>query len=201
MTTMRKILFTVMIIGLTASATYAQSAKEAIMALKKMEARTQSGISYRDYSSALGEAKFAVNMFQESKDASKDIELKESILRVMGHYEMAGTFWGYKFSIWEHGISGKGKKIVIAIYPDASKDADSGGAVIDIGGGSKIMIVERLLPIIWSEASNELTIATKLYSKLDDDTACDCDKLISENKELKKQVKLLESKIKKYRKR
>lgn len=50
---------------------FAESTKEAIRALKKLEAKIEVGISYNDYSSALGGANFEVRMFLESPEAKE----------------------------------------------------------------------------------------------------------------------------------
>ena len=67
---MKKILcFIILLIPIFA---YADNTKDAVMALKKMEARVQSGISYRDYGNALADAKFPVNLFMESIEVKKN---------------------------------------------------------------------------------------------------------------------------------
>ena len=72
---MKKILcFIILLIPIFA---YADNTKDAVMALKKMEARVQSGISYRDYGNALADAKFPVNLFMESIEVKKNPELTD----------------------------------------------------------------------------------------------------------------------------
>ncbi|MEW6614856.1 MAG: hypothetical protein AB1401_05265 [Thermodesulfobacteriota bacterium] len=66
---------------------FAESAKEAVRALKKLEAHIETGISLRDYSLALGDVKFEVNLFLESKDASNNLQLTELIKKIMSEYE------------------------------------------------------------------------------------------------------------------
>ena len=201
MANMKKIFIAVMVIGLTFTAitAYAQSAKEAIMGLKKLEARCQSGISYRDYSSALGEAKFPVNLYKESKEASKNIKLTESILRAMGHYERAGSYWSYKFSIWELGVNKDSEKGIIEIYPDADKDAYHDGArtTSQTISGNR-MLVDFLLRVVWREAGKELANASNLYSQAETELSNETEnlrkeneKLKAENSNLKKQLELM----------
>ena len=100
MAKMKKLFIATIMIGLTFTAitAFAQSAKEAVFGLKKLQARCQSGISYNDYSNALADAKFPVNLFMESKEAKKNPELTDSINRVMKHYEYAGGLWNIKIS-------------------------------------------------------------------------------------------------------
>jgi hypothetical protein len=162
---MKKIFLFSVILILISGIAYAQSAKEALRGLKKLEAKCQSGISYRDYSSSMGDAKFEVNLFQESKAAGKNQELTNCILRAMGHYINAGIYWDMKFSGHNPTIDSILSKdlepIILKQYPDADKDAHEGGARLSLGNNNPIM-VDFLLPIIWSEASKELNKASKL---------------------------------------
>jgi hypothetical protein len=85
-----------MVIIFSANVCFAQSAKDAVRALQKLQARVESGISYRDYGLALGDARFDVNLFLQSPQA-KNEKLKASIRRAMEHYQMARTVWQVKF--------------------------------------------------------------------------------------------------------
>ena len=67
---MKKLIVLAMVIGLLISnICYAQSAKDAVRALQKFQARIEVGISYRDYAPALGDVKFEVNQFLRSPEA------------------------------------------------------------------------------------------------------------------------------------
>jgi hypothetical protein len=71
---MKKLLLLAMALGLLvglSSICYAQSAKEAVRALPKLQARVEAGISYRDYSPALGDALFEVKLFLQSPGAKE----------------------------------------------------------------------------------------------------------------------------------
>lgn len=135
--------------------TYAQSAKEAVMGLKKLQARCQSGILYRDYSNAVGDAKFPVNLFAESSDAKRYPELMESINKVLQHHEFAVVIWSEATS--NQGFIGVeyplGRNIE-RLYPKAEKWYTNK----DYHAGS-------LLPYIWGKASEELKNTTELLSK------------------------------------
>jgi hypothetical protein len=162
---------------------YAQSAKEAVFGLKKLQARCQAGIAYRDYSNALADAKFPVNLYMESSDAKKNPELTDSINKVMGHYEYAGTLWNSKMlglTIDEkYGfftVDSKRGREISSLYPQASQ------ALTD---KKDSYFLDGLLPIIWGAASQELENATKLYAKIEGDTSNDIDKLKKENEQLK----------------
>jgi DNA repair exonuclease SbcCD ATPase subunit len=62
------------------------SAKEAVNALQKLEARIEVGISYLDYSRALGETLYQVEQFLQSPASSKLPEFSNSIRKVLSHY-------------------------------------------------------------------------------------------------------------------
>jgi len=190
MANVKKLFIAAMVIGLifTAITAFAQSAKEAIYALKKLEARVQSGISYRDYSSALGEAKFPVNMFIESADAKKAPELTASINKAMAHYEFVGAIWNAKFSsdnpYLKGGFIEEGSSLGLRIhelYPQAESEKN-------------YYFADELFRIIWAEASKELKNTTNLSTITKGNKSNDCDKLKEENAKLKKQLELMKSK-------
>jgi hypothetical protein len=79
------------------SSLFAQSAKEALMALKKLQAKVQVGISYKEYGPAVGDTKFPVNLFLESNEAKKDFKFTQAIKAAMKHYEGALEVWGCRF--------------------------------------------------------------------------------------------------------
>ncbi len=140
----------------------AQSSKDAYNALKKLEAKIQTGISFKEYSPALGDAKFEVNMFSESAEAKEKPRLKEIFNRTMGHYEEAGMVWRYRFA---------GKSVPNCMVPSEQGGDDS--ALIEQISRTypstrlKIDSMGRLwyddaLKAIWQEASEELKKAAPL---------------------------------------
>jgi hypothetical protein len=82
------------------SFSFAQSAKEALMALKKLQAKIQIGISYKEYGPACGDAKFPVNLFLEGDEAKKDFKFTQAIKTAMKHYEGAFEVWGCMFGLY-----------------------------------------------------------------------------------------------------
>jgi len=172
---------------------YAQSAKEAVMGLKKLQARCQSGISYRDYSNAVADAKYPVNLFMESADSEKMPDLKASIHKVMEHYETANLFWNRRMNvrqgevmlesglIWTESPMGK---YISNNYPEAVAIAPTTG-VNWLLGNPKYYPLDSVLPIMWNKASMELENATALYSKTEENKSNDIDKLRKENETLK----------------
>jgi hypothetical protein len=64
-------------------------AKEAVFALKKVQARTEIGADYRDYSSALADAYFSVKMFLESGQADTAPEFSQALRDSVTWYKTA----------------------------------------------------------------------------------------------------------------
>ena len=68
---------------------------EAIGALKKLRSLIQAGISYENYTPALGEALYRANLFLEGPEATKRPQLAKSIVKVVNHYIMVKEVWGF----------------------------------------------------------------------------------------------------------
>jgi hypothetical protein len=191
MANIKKAFIIVIVIGLTFTAitAFAQSAKDALMGLKKLEARCQSGISYQDYSNALADAKFPVNIYIQSNDAKKYPELTESINKSMQHYEFVNTLWHEKMSgkpgeaLHDGLILQKGEfGIVIQRLYSQTRTTKFLWATY--------YVFDSALPAIWGEASKELENTTKLYAKVDENKSDDIDKLKKENEQLKADVEV-----------
>ena len=204
---------------------YAQSAKEAIMALKKMEARVQSGISYRDYSPALGETKFSVNVYLEDPEANKNPEITSLIKRVMVHYEQAGFVFKeslsgpYRYLDHTSSVLSKESQLreiseqqiykgLIEQYPEANMFIEDGGALdrdkSDKGKDinnlkyGRILDLNHLLPMIFKRASDDLKNASTLLSKANanaGENQNDIEKLKEENNDLKMEIMKLKKEI------
>ena len=71
----------------------AQSAKDAVRALQRLQARVEAGISYRDYAPALGDALFEVKLFLRSPEAKTKPALAAAISKAMEYYQTAGEMW------------------------------------------------------------------------------------------------------------
>lgn len=158
---------------------YAQTAKEAVMGLKKLQARCQSGIAYRDYSNAVADAKFPVNLFMENADASKYPELTASIDKVMKHYEYAGGLWNHKLSSRFAALIKCDSKLAVEInklYPQAER--------VSALSEEDCYFVDSVFPVIWAAASKELENTTKLLAKMDDYSSSELGNLKRENNEL-----------------
>lgn len=159
----------------------AQSAKDALRALSKLQAKTEVGISLRDYRNELGDVKFEVDLFLKSKEAGKNTELANHIKKAMYTYLDALRVWDS-----EYGIDGEfqfldiesefGKEL-IEKYPDAKKDILQGGAIFnlkdllkegaEIPDDLKKQVIghDVMLRIIWAKASKEIDLATQILAE------------------------------------
>jgi hypothetical protein len=80
-----------------------ERAEIAIHALKKLESLCKSGISQRDYITALGETSFAVSKFAEQAESNTFQNLKLSIVKTMQLYNNVYDY--LMLSAFEGGIS------------------------------------------------------------------------------------------------
>lgn len=153
------------VLTVTTGIAFAQSAQDAIVGLKKLDTQVDTGISYRDYSGALAEAKLPVRLFAEGPEAAANPEFVKSLLKSIEHYEFAKRVWDAKFSALDHEkmlgggfISAKGTlgqtikerypaaQLLDGYYPlptllpfawaEAEKEADAAAAIAPSGGGA-----------------------------------------------------------------
>ena len=188
---MKKLPIIVLVIILFPTIAIADSAKEAVRALKKLEARCQTGISYKDYAPALGDAKFEVNLFIEGREATKKPELTRMISQTMKDYEMAQTVWAKKFSDQQLTVSSYIFRedplynLLLQEYPDANKSIKEGGVLQElynpdackyivskgiplpsfcIDRGEFKIDIDRMVNFIWTKASERLKTAMRSIS-------------------------------------
>ncbi len=70
-----------------------QKAKEAVLALEKLESTIESGVGLQDYSKALAEANFPVKMYLTGDSAPNFPELSKSIEDAVKWYRAARSVW------------------------------------------------------------------------------------------------------------
>jgi len=167
--------------------TSGQTAKDAIMALKKLDARVETGISYKDYAPALGEAKFPVNLFLESSKAKENPELTVHIRKAIRYFQTPNLIWEYKLSngniISTHADCGK---IISRDFPD-----------LEIEG---FIYIPDALNSYWNEAGKEIKFASDIYANLDSKTTSakqELEKIKQENESLRKENEMLKAENKK----
>lgn len=182
-------LFFILLVGVP-TLSHAQSAKDALMALKKLEARIQGGVTYRDYGSALGEAKFPLNLYFESSEAKKYSDLSSSLRNAMYHYDVASRVWEFKMGRPPSrgrfiNVNSDLGKYLEKSYPNVKTDALS---ELKIFGKDSTYDADLVLRLIWKDASKEVDNATIEYAKLEEKPSDETAKLKKEIAELKKEV-------------
>jgi hypothetical protein len=83
-----------------------QSARNALNAVKKVEARTEVGINYKDYSTVVGEAWADVKIFTESPEGKKLPAFSFLLVSAMGKHKLALDVWHHSVRMVEAGLRG-----------------------------------------------------------------------------------------------
>ena len=177
---MRKtiVLWTILVSVLMTATAYGQTALDALRALKKLEARIEIGLNYKEYALYLADAKVDTTFFLESSAARQNRALSEKINRILDHYEMARLVWNLKVTKTEDfgtafghlmsmqsGEEGALSRRLLKMYSQANKSVDKGG-VLTMGSygsrGTNEILVDKMIGIIWKEASKELKEAIRM---------------------------------------
>ena len=144
---------------------YAQSAKEAFMALKKLEARTQAGISYRDYGPALGEATFPVNLYLETAEGKESSDLANAIRRTMSIYSDARLSFRYNVKGGRfYGDNTNLGRYLLPKYPILGKRLSEGGARRPPSASKYDLYSKITTTILFDLAGQSLAEASKLLA-------------------------------------
>lgn len=176
---MKKIIFlSLLILLFIVPAADAQSARDTVKALKRIEARADMGISYNEYVLAVADARVEVQMYLESHEAKQKAALTGLIKKILEHYETAREVWKNKVSrtqdigtVFGHVIclnddpEGALGRRLLKQYPLAEKPVDQGGALakrIYKKDRCEEVLVDNLIYIIWQEASKDLLQATRM---------------------------------------
>jgi hypothetical protein len=77
---------------------FGASAKEAIMALMKLQMKCETGILYSDYLPAINQAKTPVMLYIESPASKNAPEFSEALSSALAHYELADRIFEYMFN-------------------------------------------------------------------------------------------------------
>ncbi len=156
---MRRTFAIAMAILLAGCAVHAESARDVVKAFAKLDARTEIGINYRDYTAALGDVNFEFKSFQEGPESKRYPEITRALGVALGRYTEAGM-------LWQLGVGGAKRlypgeeisKWITARYPDAAKSLGEGGATFSSGG----MSIIDVLPFFWKDAGENIEVAKKL---------------------------------------
>ncbi len=156
-----------------------QPAKDAIEALKKLEARFLVGISYRDYAPALGETVHQVRAFLERPTKEERRELAVAVEKVLLDYSMVKNVWDMEISRNARNIVvDKGKKNpdflekILSVHPEVQNvmfisSTDSFELSLGIKPSTSYLYpYADIRSVILTKASEELRKAENLLSQL-----------------------------------
>ncbi|MEW6615015.1 MAG: hypothetical protein AB1401_06065 [Thermodesulfobacteriota bacterium] len=191
------VMTTVLIAMIFPTYAFGQSAKEAILALKKLQVKVQTGITYKEYSPAVAEAKFPVIVFLESPEGKLDTALSAYLSKAVRHYDNAISVWGIKFSsrrVESRIYADKNRELfeaVIRMYPDSPVNVTgyTKQSYIDIG---------EMLSFIWTKASIELEKASGLLAQVESNAKAlklEGQLLQKENEQLKAEITVMRTEI------
>jgi len=138
---------------------FGQTTKEVFKALKRVEARVETGIAYKDYPQVIADAKVDVDAFLASKEAQKNPQFSEHIKKAIDYYLAAGKIWNIEFDspynnrlndiVTENSPLGL---IIRKLYPKAPLERTQIGPIYNI---------PEVLASVWKDASKELNFASK----------------------------------------
>jgi hypothetical protein len=145
---------------------FGQTAKDAIEAMQKLGARTEVGISYKDYGPALGEANYKVKTYLENPESDKNPKLKGSIKKSWLCYLAVNQVWEYQFARGQSSTPNLLDRqsylktdapfidLLIKYHPEISQKIQDG----------RFLAFSDAIAVIWKEASQEVQFASKLLS-------------------------------------
>lgn len=96
----------------------------ALNALKKLQAKTEVGVSYRDYSPAVADARFAVKQFLDTPRAGSEA-ISAALASALAAYEDAGELWNLEIQFGQPFVQCEGalsEKVICDKYPELFKD-------------------------------------------------------------------------------
>lgn len=133
------------------------AAKEPIKALRRLQSRVQTGISYREYPSAVSDAKYEIDAYSREY-SDKTPEYSKHLNNALIKYSDAIKAWNYKFEgrgvenlIWMPGVVNAFKNK----YPELNAAETTGGLRID-----------SVLQILWNLAGRDIESAQTEFSIL-----------------------------------
>jgi hypothetical protein len=148
---------------------------EARKSLKQLQAKVEVGISYKDYTVALGDVKFAVDNFLASPDAKDKPALSNAIRNSLKCYIDVKTLWGLKIEGTELNRAFRGLgiksdsddflrtggrhvddiwKVLVKNHPEFAALSTAGEPQLDYHGDSYYTVkIDNLIRLLWVKAS------------------------------------------------
>jgi len=137
-------------------------AAEALRALKALQSVTTAGVTYRDYSTRVGETKIHVDRLTRSP--ASPIDATRPIDEAMRYYITAGSVWSTKLSGSLFLVSKKDVPEDCPHYPAylaSLKQLYPSRKIDDLGGGF-LNLSKGMIQVYWSCAGDKITEAERL---------------------------------------
>lgn len=133
---------------------FADTSRDAIRALKKIEAYTQIGVSKDEYVASLKDAQYEVNLYfyLDNPDLQKDHELAALIKQIMEYYVFAYNLW--KKGEWIHL---REATELLKKFPDMSQNTN----IVQ----ERTVQIQPAISFVWEKASADLMKAQKYMLK------------------------------------
>jgi hypothetical protein len=133
-------------------------AREAVRALQELHSRYRQDLSYSDYIEILRDTRSEVNSYLKSEEAENRVQIANSILNVLIHYQNAEEIWKYKNKYNTNYVPKNRNDIQLYLrrYPNASKHVSEGGAIDDLPGGEEVLRIDAVVSIVMDKAAEEL---------------------------------------------
>lgn len=166
---MKRLFVIIVMILMSVGIAHGQSAQDALEALKKLQSRTQVGISYKDYGPALGETHYKVKLFLDNPESNKNPLLKKAISKALDHFTYANDVWKTKIE--------NGSDHLYRVVPEVGElkqqfeyekkiadriVKDYPGVYKTMGDRTDTINLSNVISVIWNEAAKEIETATKL---------------------------------------
>ena len=138
-----------------------KAALQALKELKRLEVRVNTGVSYADYPALLANAKFEVQQFTDSRDATLLPEAVSAMTSALEHYDDARILWNYQFA--DGGVPAR---VVSTALPGEGKYveqmAEKYKGIAENDGAHKRIWIDQGIVMVWAAASRDI-LETQKY--------------------------------------
>ena len=132
---MKRIIPVLFLALIITSNSFAQEAKDAYLALKKIEASVQVGVKFNRYSELLADAQFAMNLYLDKLRRSEEKLEKENDLMIalkepLDDYKKAKSTWGNILNSRNSEANNNYKEELQNLWSKASKGLEEAGKLM-----------------------------------------------------------------------
>ena len=134
------------------SAKAEQLARDVLKAARRLQTKVQTGISYKELSPAIAEAKLEIAMFSETPAAKQYVDFTKYLTHAISNYEFANKLWAIKFQTSYAYLTDKAlTQALMSMYPEVAQSKENGVN----------LHIEETVSTIFGVASKDVDKATK----------------------------------------